>query len=228
LYIINGILIIDKPKGITSYDVIRNLKKDFPKGTKIGHTGTLDPFATGLLIVMVGREVTKLMDKFHTLKKRYIVEAQLGFCTDTQDITGKILKSNQVENIPTLQGIQDVIEKNFCGSIFQTPPNYSAKKINGRKAYELARGGQYLELKPKQIEIYECKVREYEYPKLVLEILCSTGTYVRTVVNDIGEKLGVYATSVELRRTNIGKFSVEDAGSSIIGVNKVIESINHE
>ena len=227
MYIINGILIIDKPKGITSYDVIRNLKKDFPKGTKIGHAGILDPFATGLLIVMVGREATKLMDKFHTLKKRYVVEAQLGFCTDTQDITGKILRLSQVGNIPTLQSIQNVIDENFCGSILQTPPNYSAKKIGGRKAYELAREGQHIELKPKQIEIYECKVREYEYPKLILEILCSTGTYVRTVVNDIGEKLGVYATSVELRRTNIGEFSVDDAGSSIISVDKVIESINH-
>ncbi|MCD4811686.1 tRNA pseudouridine(55) synthase TruB [bacterium] len=224
---IDGIILIDKEKGITSYDVIRKLKRDFEKGTKVGHAGTLDPFATGLLIVMVGRQATKLMERFHTLKKRYVVEAELGFKTDTQDITGEVVKESVVKDTPTKEVIEELIAKEFVGKISQTPPHYSAKKIKGRKSYELAREGKEFKLLPKEIEIFECKILEYEYPKLELEVLCSTGTYIRTLVNDIGERLGTYATAVELRRLNIGKFSVEDVGSSIMGVDKVIEMINN-
>ncbi len=220
-------MLIDKEKGITSYDVIRRLKKDLVKGTKIGHAGTLDPFATGLLIVMIGREATKLMERFHTLKKRYVVEAQFGFKTDTQDIMGEVVEKSVDGDIPTKEDIEKVVEREFLGRILQTPPHYSAKKIKGRKAYELAREGKEFTLLPKEIEIYECKILEYEYPKLKLGILCSTGTYIRTLVNDIGEKLGNYATAVELRRVNIGGFSVEDAGRGIMGVDKVIEVIEN-
>ena len=224
---INGILLIDKEKGITSYDVIRKLKKKIPRDTKIGHTGTLDPFASGLLIVMIGREATKLMNQFHTLKKRYIVEAELGFSTDTQDITGRITKHSTVKKFPVREDVKGVINENFLGKILQTPPSYSAKKIKGRKAYELAREGKKFELQPKEIEIYECKILEYEYPQLKLEVLCSTGTYIRTLVSDIGEKLGTYATATELRRTGIGSFSLEDSGGSMIEVDKVIDILNN-
>jgi tRNA pseudouridine55 synthase len=225
---IDGILIIDKEKGITSYDVIRRLKKELPKGIKIGHAGTLDPFATGILIVMIGRSATKLMDQFHTLKKKYIIEAVLGYSTDTQDVTGKIVKTTQVDTLPNLKCIEDTIKSNFLGKISQTPPRYSAKKINGQKAYELAREGKEFDLKPKEVEIFECKILEYNYPTLKLEISCSTGTYIRTVANDIGEKLKTYATAKELRRLSIGNFSVNEAGSSIIEVDKVIERIENE
>ena len=224
---INGILLIDKEKGITSYDVIRKLKKELPQGIKIGHTGTLDPFASGLLIVMIGREATKLMNQFHTLKKRYMVEAELGFSTDTQDITGRITKYSTMKEFPTREDVEGVINENFLGKILQTPPPYSAKKVKGRKAYELAREGKKFELRPKEIEIYECKILEYEYPKLKLEILCSTGTYIRTLINDIGEKLGIYATAIELRRTEIGSFSLENSGGSIIEIDKVIDILNN-
>ena len=126
------------------------------------------------------------------------------------------------------EDIEKVIKQDYLGKISQMPPHYSAKKINGRKAYELAREGKEFELKPKEIEIYECKILEYDYPVLKLEVLCSTGTYIRTLVNDIGKQLGTFGTAKELRRTDIGGFSIKKAGDSIIEVDKVIEIIENE
>ena len=225
---INGILLVDKKKGITSYDVIREIKRKYPKGTKIGHTGTLDPFATGLLILMIGREATKLMNEFHKLKKRYVVEATFGFETDTQDITGRVISKSNDGIIPTKEDIQSTIRKNFLGEIKQLPPRYSAKKIKGRKAYELAREGKEFKLQPKEIEIYEFKLLEYDYPTVKFEMLCSTGTYIRTLVHDLARELGTYATATELRRTEIGNYSVEDADGSIIEVDKVLKELRNE
>jgi len=225
---INGILLIDKKKGITSYDVIRNIKKDYPKGTKIGHTGTLDPFATGLLIIMIGRQATKLMNRFHILKKSYIVEAQFGFETDTQDITGKVVSKTDDGIVPTKEDIEKTINKKFLGKIKQIPPKYSAKKIKGKKAYELTREGKEFKLKPKEIEIFEFKILDYNYPNIKFEILSSTGTYIRTLVHDLARALGTYATSTELRRTEIGPFSVKQAGGSIIEINKVLKILENE
>jgi tRNA pseudouridine55 synthase len=225
---INGILLVDKKKGITSYDVIREIKRKHPKGTKIGHTGTLDPFATGLLIIMVGRQATKLMDRFHKLKKRYVVDAQFGFATDTQDITGIVVSKSDDGIIPTKEDIRSTIEKNFLGPISQIPPRYSAKKIKGKKAYELAREGKEFKLKPKEIEIYEFKILDYNYPDIKFEVLCSTGTYVRTLVHDLATALGTYGTATDLRRTQIGEFSVEDVDGSIIEVDKVLEILENE
>jgi tRNA pseudouridine55 synthase len=225
---INGILLVDKEKGITSYDVIREVKRKYPKGTKIGHTGTLDPFATGLLIIMIGRQATKLMNRFHKLKKRYVVDAQFGFETDTQDITGIVVSKSDDGIIPTKEDIRTTIEKNFLGPIKQIPPRYSAKKIKGKKAYELAREGKKFALNPKEIEIYEFKILDYSYPNIKLEVFCSTGTYIRTLVHDLARALGTYATATELRRTQIGKFSVEDVDGSIIEIDKVKEILNNE
>lgn len=144
---IDGILLIDKQEGITSYDVIRKLKWVFEKGQKIGHAGTLDPFATGLLIVLLGR-ATKLMNTFHTFEKEYLVDAQLGFCTDTQDITGKVIERN--ENIrPSLEDIARVIKKNLLGNISQTPPMYSAKRLMVREHMRLQERVEVLNLKLK-------------------------------------------------------------------------------
>jgi tRNA pseudouridine55 synthase len=225
---INGILLIDKKKGITSYDVIRNIKKNYPKGTKIGHTGTLDPFATGLLIIMIGREATKLMDRFHKFKKRYIVDAQFGFETDTQDITGVVLSKSDDGIVPTRKDIEITINENFLGKIKQIPPKYSAKKIKGKKAYQLAREGKEFKLKPKEIEIFEFKILDYNYPNIKCEVLCSTGTYLRTLVHDVARILGTYATATDLRRTDIGHFSVKDADGSIIEIDKVLEILDNE
>ncbi len=225
---INGILLVDKEKGITSYDVIRGIKRKYPKGTKIGHTGTLDPFATGLLIIMIGRQATKLMDRFHKLKKRYIVDAQFGFETDTQDITGIVVSKSDDGIVPTEEDIRTTIEKNFQGSIKQIPPRYSAKKINGKKAYELAREDKKFELKPKEIEIYKFKILDYNYPNIKLEVLCATGTYIRTLVHDLARTLGTYATATDLRRTEIGEFSVDDVDGSIIEIDKVKKILGNE
>lgn len=225
---IDGILLIDKEKGITSYDVIRRVKKDYPQGTKIGHAGTLDPFATGLIILMIGRSATKLMDSFHKLTKRYVVEAQLGFETDTQDITGNIVMKYDKERRPGIDDVRNLINKEFLGSIEQLPPKFSAKKIKGKKAYDLARKGVDFELKSRIVNIHSCEILEYEYPTLKLDVRCSTGTYIRTLVKDLGLRLGTYATAKELRRLEIGPFSVEYAGSSIIEIDKVKELINNE
>jgi len=207
---IDGILIIDKEEGITSYDVIRKLKKILDKGQKIGHAGTLDPFATGLLVILLGR-ATKMMNTFHTYEKTYLVEGELGYCTDTQDREGKITDTREVITPPSLEDIERVIEKNLIGDIQQTPPRYSAKQIDGKRAYDLAREGKEFELKSVQVSVSIFEVYEYEYPNFKCKIKCSTGTYIRTLIHDLGIKLGTYATTKELRRVNIGSFDGKEA-----------------
>jgi tRNA pseudouridine55 synthase len=225
---VEGILLVDKKKGITSYDVIRGIKRKYPKGTKIGHTGTLDPFAAGLLIIMIGRQATKLMNQFHKFKKRYTVNAQFGFETDTQDITGQVVSKTEDGVIPIKKDIRSNIKKNFLGKIEQIPPKYSAKKIKGKKAYQLARQGKDFTLKPKQIEIFDFEILKYEYPYIKFEICCSTGTYIRTLVADLARNLGTYATATDLRRTQIGPFRIEDVDGSIIEVDKVLKILDGE
>ncbi|MBP6976630.1 tRNA pseudouridine(55) synthase TruB [Candidatus Dojkabacteria bacterium] len=207
---IDGILIIDKESGITSYDVIRKLKRIFDKGQKIGHAGTLDPFATGLFIILLGK-ATKMMNTFHTYEKTYLVEGELGYCTDTQDREGKVIKKDETKITPSRDEIETIIEENFMGDITQIPPSYSAKKVEGKKAYDLAREGKELTLKPVNISISQFEVYEYEYPMLKCKIKCSTGTYIRTLIHDLGIKLGTYATTKELRRITIGSFDVSEA-----------------
>jgi len=207
---IDGILIIDKESGITSYDVIRKLKRIFDKGQKIGHAGTLDPFATGLFIILLGK-ATKMMNTFHTYEKTYLVEGELGYCTDTQDREGKVIKKDETKITPSRDEIETIIEENFIGDITQIPPSYSAKKVEGKKAYDLAREGKELELKPVNISISQFEVYEYEYPMLKCKIKCSAGTYIRTLIYDLGIKLGTYATTKELRRITIGSFDVKEA-----------------
>ncbi len=232
---IDGILLIDKEEGISSYDVIRKVKKIVGKSEKIGHSGTLDPFASGLLILLFGK-ATKLMNTFLSLKKRYLVEGVLGISTDTQDITGNVLK--QSGNTTTIEDIQQVIENNFLGNILQTPPLFSAKRVNGKRAYEIARKGESVELKPKEITIYEFDVMQYEYPILQCSVVCSSGTYIRTLINDLGVMLDTLATAKNLRRESIGSFSVNDAIvsteinesilNSVIDISKVKSILENE
>lgn len=236
MYMIDGILLIDKEEGITSYDVIRKLKKILGRDQKIGHTGTLDPFATGLLIVLLGKG-TKLMESFHGLDKRYLVEGKMGIATDTQDITGEVIQEND-DTIPTLENIQTIIRDNFLGEISQTPPIYSAKRVNGKRSYDMARAGEKVDLKPKVIKVKEFNVVNYSYPTISCEILCSTGTYVRTLINDLGVKLGCFATASQLRRLSIGQFNVKDSlkvsvleesdiDESVKEISKVIDTVNN-
>jgi tRNA pseudouridine55 synthase len=211
MYMIDGILIIDKEVGITSYDVIRKLKRILGKDQKIGHGGTLDPFACGVLLVLLGKG-TKLMERIHTLKKEYIVKAEFGFSTDTQDIMGEVLEKSNT--IPRYEEIEKVIAENFVGDILQTPPIYSAKKVNGQKAYDLARKGEEPQLKPKRVSVFEFEVLKYEYPNIECRIICSSGTYIRTLIHDLGIGLNTFATAKELKRVSIGNFNISNSVSS--------------
>lgn len=210
---IDGILLINKEKGITSYDVIRRLKKILPKEEKIGHAGTLDPFATGLLIILLGKG-TKLMESIGKLKKKYIVTAEFGYATDTQDPTGeKILVDKNLSKIPK-EKIEKKLEEKFLGEINQIPPIYSAKKIQGKKSYELAREGKTIVLNPRKIFVKEFNIINYDWPIIKFEITCSSGTYIRTLIDDLGKNLGTFATAIDLDRVNIGGYNVEEAFDS--------------
>jgi len=210
---IDGILLINKEEGITSYDVIRKLKKILPKDQKIGHAGTLDPFANGLLIVLLGKG-TKLMESMHTLDKEYTVVAEFGYSTDTQDLTGTVVEKcdDFVETSP--KEIEDIIKRNFLGKQLQKPPMYSAKKVEGQKAYDLARKGIEVELKEKEIEVKIFEIIEYMWPKVTFRIICTTGTYVRTLVHDLGKIVGCNATAVSLCRNKIGRFTLDSSVKS--------------
>ncbi|PIU83041.1 MAG: tRNA pseudouridine(55) synthase TruB [Elusimicrobia bacterium CG06_land_8_20_14_3_00_38_11] len=202
-----NILLINKPSGITSYDVIRILKKKLhPK--KIGHAGTIDPLASGLLIVLID-EATKQSEKFMALEKRYRVEMQLGIKTDTGDIDGKL---TQMCNIPELNEVKiKKVLKKFEGRIKQIPPVYSAIKYKGKKLYEYARAGIKVKIKPRFVEIKKIKLVSFNRETIELRVDCSKGTYIRTLVEDIAKKLKTVATVSRLVRERIGKYSVNQA-----------------
>jgi len=204
----SGFLLVDKPEGMTSHDVVDHLRK-ITKIKKIGHAGTLDPIVTGLLILGIGREATKKLSEFQKLDKEYIAKIRLGVKSDTFDKEGKIEKV-LFEKIPTREEVEEVL-KSFCGEILQTPPPYSAKKIKGKKAYELARKGLKVELSPVKVKIHQIEILNYSFPYLKIKVSCSSGTYIRSLANDIGEKLKVGGLIEELRRTKIGNFKVENA-----------------
>ncbi len=212
-----GIHLINKPIDWTSHDVvafIRGKAKHSPdfkniKKIKVGHSGTLDPFATGLLIVGVGREYTKKMDEFKKLPKIYEAVIKLGATSDTQDKTGEIKESDNI-NIPNKNTLKNTL-KTFLGNQEQTPPMFSAKKVQGKKLYELARQGIEIERKPVKIELYKIKLLKYKYPFLNIRVKCSTGTYIRTLANDIGEKLQTGAYCEGLTRIRIGKYKLRKA-----------------
>lgn len=207
---IDGILLINKEVGITSYDVIRRLKKILPKGQKIGHAGTLDPFASGLLILLLGK-CTKRMNDILQMEKEYLVKAEFGYSTDTQDITGEIIEKGDLGNPLEKELIEKIIGENLVGKISQTPPQFSAKKINGRKAYEYARKNKKVNLAPKEIFVKSFNIEEYAWPFAIFRIICSSGTYIRTLINDLGKESKYLATAVELKRTRIGKFTLDDS-----------------
>ena len=207
-------LLIDKEATWTSNDVVAFLRGRFKKekgikNLKVGHAGTLDPFATGLLIVGVGKEATVRLDEFKNLNKTYEATLKLGEISDTQDPEGTIKSTNFLGSID-LKQIETVLKK-FLGKQQQIPPMHSAKKIQGQRLYELARQGIEVERQANDIEIYDIKLIDYEYPKLKIEVKCSTGTYIRQLAQDIGETLGCGAYCEELRRTRIGEYNVEDA-----------------
>lgn len=204
----NGILNIDKPQGITSHDVVDVIRKIFPN-MKVGHTGTLDPLATGVLPICIGK-ATKLADELLAKDKKYYVKMLLGVETDTYDITGKIVFANTLEYDDIY--IKERI-KRFIGKGLQIPPKYSAIKINGKKAYEYARKDEKVELKPREIEIFDIDDIDVNLRKRQVSFVvsCTKGTYIRSLVHDIGIKLGCGATMTELRRLKTGNFDIEDS-----------------
>ncbi len=204
---IDGILLINKPKGITSYDVIRRLKPLFEKKQKIGHGGTLDPFATGLMIIMLGKG-TKLFDSLQKARKVYDVVGEFGYETETYDVTGE--RVFESEKKVCKEELYDVLKK-FTGEISQIPPNFSAKKVKGRRAYELARKEVDFKLGPKKVNIYSLELVDFDFPKFELKIECSSGTYIRSLVVDIARELETFATPVDLCRTRIGDYTLDEA-----------------
>lgn len=213
----NGVLIIDKPTGVTSFDVIRDIRKEY--GTKkVGHTGTLDPMATGVLPILIG-DATKLSDYLMEHDKEYIAVLKLGEKRDTGDSEGNIIQTSKIPSLTT-QEIESTLET-FIGKISQIPPMYSAIKVNGKKLYELAREGKEIERKPRSVEIYSIELLEVEknaeniMDKIKFKVNCSKGTYIRTLCEDIAEKLGTVGYMQELRRTRVGKFTLEDINKCV-------------
>lgn len=218
----NGILLIDKPEGWTSHDVAAKLK-GMLRERRIGHSGTLDPMATGLLVMFVGR-ATRAVEFAEAQSKRYIAGLRLGVSTDTQDTTGNILRS--CESSVTRETLADAI-KPFIGDIMQVPPMYSAIKINGQKLYDIARRGGEVERKPRPVTIHGIEILGGEKADWTLDVECSKGTYIRTLCNDIGESLNVGGCMSSLRRIRAGEFSVDDA-HSIEDVQRAKEAGNVE
>ncbi|MGN0156475.1 MAG: tRNA pseudouridine(55) synthase TruB [Lachnospiraceae bacterium] len=203
---INGIIVINKEAGFTSFDVVAKLR-GILKQKKIGHTGTLDPDAVGVLPVCLG-SATKLCDMLTDKKKEYIAEFVLGKTTDTQDISGKVLTESEVTC--NEEQVRRVIA-GFVGNIQQIPPMYSAIKVNGKRLYELARAGKEVERKPREITLYEIEVLSLQLPYVKMRVLCSKGTYIRTLCHDIGQKLNCGAVMTKLERTKSGEFTKEMA-----------------
>ncbi len=204
----NGLINVNKPKGFSSFDVIRKLKKIL-KMKKIGHTGTLDPLATGVLVICLGK-ATKLANVIEAEKKTYIADFVLGSKTDTYDTEGSTVASSNIK--VSKEQIQKVLNK-FRGDIKQVPPMYSALKVNGKRLYELAREGIIIERKSRNVCISKLELLEFSEEKQIGKLHCevSKGTYIRSLIYDIGEELKTFAHMSELKRTQVGEYLVEEA-----------------
>jgi tRNA pseudouridine55 synthase len=211
---IEGILLVDKPKGWTSFDVVNYVRRRVaeaegkkPKNCKVGHTGTLDPLATGLLVILVGKNYTRKAQDMMKQDKTYEVTMKLGQASTTGDEEGE--KTAVSDKVPTQQEIEDVLRQ-FTGDIMQTPPAFSAMKIDGKRAYELAREGKEVNLEARPVTIHTITLTNYEYPFVQFTCDVSSGTYVRSLVEDVGSALGTGAYMSDLRRTRIGTFKIAD------------------
>ena len=207
----DGIILIDKPSGMTSFGVVARVRRILTvrngKKTKVGHTGTLDPFATGLMILTVGKECKNAMN-YSKLDKSYRTKIKLGFNSTTGDTEGEITSVST--KIPTKEEVQQVLN-DFTGKIEQTPPKFSAIKINGQRAYKLAREGKEVEMPKRQVEIYKIELLGYKYPYIEIEVSVSSGTYIRTLAEDVGTKLKTGAYCEELKRLSIDKWTLSEA-----------------
>lgn len=205
----NGILIIDKPAGITSHDVVDVVRKRL-RMRRVGHAGTLDPMATGVLVVLVGM-ATKLASRYIDEEKEYHATIYLGIATDTGDRDGRVVEERAIEPF-SLDQICTVL-KSFEGSLWQIPPAFSAIHYQGRRLYEWAREGKRIEVAPRQIRIHRIELVEYHHPTIRVHLICSKGTYVRRLAEQIGECLAVPAHLAELRRIRVGPLTIDQAVS---------------
>jgi tRNA pseudouridine55 synthase len=206
--VVSGVLVVDKPIGLTSHDVVQIIRR----GTGIrraGHTGTLDPRASGVLVVLVGPAV-RLSEYVSASDKRYQATIRMGSSTDTYDAEGVVTRPTVPVDSITEDRFTEVLEQ-FIGEIEQVPPPYSAVKVKGKKAYEMAREGEEFDLAPRRIKVYSLDVLEWAPPEVVIDVYCSSGTYVRSLANDLGNALGCGAHLVGLRRTKSGRFTLRDA-----------------
>lgn len=205
---VSGALVVDKPVGVTSHDVVKVIRK----GTdirRVGHTGTLDPRASGVLVVLIGPAV-RLSEYLSASDKRYQAIIKFGIATDTYDTEGKqVGETKSVDHI-TEQDIHQLL-RDYEGKIQQYPPSHSAAKVGGEKAYEKARRGEEVELEPREIDVYNLELLEWAPPEAVIDVYASSGTYVRSLANDLGNDLGVGAHLTGLRRTKNGQFTLRDA-----------------
>ncbi|MBA3957172.1 MAG: tRNA pseudouridine(55) synthase TruB [Parachlamydiaceae bacterium] len=200
-----GILPINKPVGKMSFSLISRLRRIL-NIQKIGHAGTLDPFASGVMILLIGRNYTRLSDRFLEADKQYRATLKFGVTTDSFDCDGQIIKESDF--IPSLSDLEVAIT-HFQGEVEQIPPMFSAKKVNGKKLYELARQGKTVERAPAKVRM-ETTLLHYEYPYATLSVTCSKGTYIRSIAHDIGERLGCGAHLIQLERTRSGTFLLDD------------------
>jgi|SRR5688572_24257490 len=213
MHAFNGILLVDKPAGLSSFGVVGRVRWSLSqiagKKVKVGHTGTLDPFATGLMIIVVG-DYCKRAGEFSKLDKSYEATVRLGETSTTGDPEGEITKTDGPQ--PTWNEVESALAQ-YRGEITQTPPAYSAIKINGQRAYTLARAGKEVIVPTRQVTISSLQVVDYVYPELKITCDVSSGTYIRTLAEDIGKVLGTGAYTVSLRRTRVGKWNIADAAS---------------
>lgn len=207
----DSVVLVDKPAGITSFGVVarvrRRLSEQLGKKAKVGHTGTLDPFATGLMIIVTGKECRNAMN-YSKLDKEYEATFCLGQTSSTGDPEGELTNVSELQ--PTKEAIEAALEQ-FRGEITQRPPIFSAIKINGRRAYDLARKGEDFEIPERQVTVFALELLDYEYPNLRIRTHVSSGTYIRSLAVDLGAVLGTGAYCSQLRRTKVADFSVADA-----------------
>jgi tRNA pseudouridine55 synthase len=203
-----GLLNLNKPEGMTSRDVV-NIVQRLVKPAKAGHAGTLDPLATGVLLVCVG-PATRLISLLQQAPKTYLAEFALGQRSDTDDSTGVVEVDESVTTPPTQEQIKEALTQ-FQGPIEQIPPAYSAIKVGGKRAYALARQGQDVELAARTVHVHAIRLLQYEWPNVVVEVECGSGTYIRSIARDLGESLGCGGLMTGLQRTRIGRFSIGDA-----------------
>jgi len=204
-----GILLVDKPQGFTSHDVVAKMRRVFQM-KKVGHAGTLDPMATGLLVILIGK-ATKVSQYLMSMDKEYVGRVKFGVITDSQDADGKTMEERPVPEL-TEEQVQAEM-KTFIGDQYQLPPMFSAKKINGQKLYKLARQGKTVEREPRVIHISRFDLTNFALPEASFIVGTSKGTYVRTVAHDLGERFGCGGHLNELRRTAVGQFRIEKAAT---------------